>query len=135
MCPLGDKEKVVATPCRTVTDSVLQHITSSREIMTREKQQQQEAEEERPHPGSGASAAAIAAAAVAVSCSPHRHSSSSSKMYFNRRAKKIHSEGEQLVLTTIRQEASELQDPGQGAGADMCARLTDRLDKSEFRSN
>ncbi len=39
---------------------------------------------------------------------------------------------EQLVLTTIRQEASELQDPGQGAGAAMCACLTDRFDKSEF---
>ena len=39
---------------------------------------------------------------------------------------------EQLVLTTFRQEASELQDPCQGAGADMRARLTDRLDKSEF---
>ncbi|XP_039645374.1 phospholipid-transporting ATPase IB isoform X2 [Perca fluviatilis] len=50
-------------------------------------------------------------------------------MYFNRRAKKIHSEGEQLVLTTIRQEASELQDPGEGAGATMRACLTDRFDK------
>ena len=39
---------------------------------------------------------------------------------------------EQLVLTAIRQEASELQDPGQGAGATMRARLTDRFDKSEF---
>lgn len=37
---------------------------------------------------------------------------------------------EQLVLTTVRQEASELQD--QGAGAAMRARLTDRFDKSEF---
>ncbi|XP_039645373.1 phospholipid-transporting ATPase IB isoform X1 [Perca fluviatilis] len=51
-------------------------------------------------------------------------------MYFNRRAKKIHSEGEQLVLTTIRQEASELQDPGEGAGATMRACLTDRFDKT-----
>ncbi|XP_029384993.1 phospholipid-transporting ATPase IB isoform X1 [Echeneis naucrates] len=50
-------------------------------------------------------------------------------MYFNRRAKKIHSEGEQLVLTTIRQEASALQDPDQGASATMCTRLTDRFDK------
>uniref|UniRef100_A0A3P9JDU2 Phospholipid-transporting ATPase n=1 Tax=Oryzias latipes TaxID=8090 RepID=A0A3P9JDU2_ORYLA len=50
-------------------------------------------------------------------------------MYFNRRGKKIHSEGEQLVLSTIRQEASQLQDPGQGAGATMRARLTDRFDK------
>ncbi|KAG7523913.1 phospholipid-transporting ATPase IB isoform X1 [Solea senegalensis] len=50
-------------------------------------------------------------------------------MYFNRRAKKIHSEGEQLVLTTIRQEASDLQDPGQGASATMRAHLTDRFDK------
>ncbi|XP_031706428.1 phospholipid-transporting ATPase IB isoform X2 [Anarrhichthys ocellatus] len=50
-------------------------------------------------------------------------------MYFNRRPKKIHSEGEQLVLTTIRQEASELQDPGEGAGATMRSRLTDRFDK------
>ncbi|XP_031138069.1 phospholipid-transporting ATPase IB isoform X2 [Sander lucioperca] len=50
-------------------------------------------------------------------------------MYFNRRAKKIHSEGEQLVLTTIRQEASELQDPGEGTGATMRACLTDRFDK------
>ncbi|XP_013770647.1 phospholipid-transporting ATPase IB [Pundamilia nyererei] len=50
-------------------------------------------------------------------------------MYFNRRAKKIHSEGEQLVLTTIRQESPELQDPGQGAGATMRARLADRFDK------
>lgn len=39
---------------------------------------------------------------------------------------------EQLVLTTIRQDASELQDPGQGASATMRARLTDRFDKSEF---
>lgn len=39
---------------------------------------------------------------------------------------------EQLVLTTIRQEASELQDPGQGTGATMRACLTDRFDKSEF---
>lgn len=39
---------------------------------------------------------------------------------------------EQLVLTTIRQEASEPQDPGEGAGATMRARLTDRFDKSEF---
>lgn len=39
---------------------------------------------------------------------------------------------EQLVLSTIRQEASQLQDPGQGAGATMRARLTDRFDKSEF---
>lgn len=39
---------------------------------------------------------------------------------------------EQLVLTTIRQETSELQDPGEGAGATMRARLTDRFDKSEF---
>lgn len=39
---------------------------------------------------------------------------------------------EQLVLTTIRQEASELQDPGQGTGATMRARLADRFDKSEF---
>lgn len=37
---------------------------------------------------------------------------------------------EQLVLTTIRQEASEQQDPG--SGATMRARLTDRFDKSEF---
>ncbi|CAG5895963.1 unnamed protein product [Menidia menidia] len=37
---------------------------------------------------------------------------------------------EQLVLTTIRQEASELQDPGQGASATMRARLTDRFDKT-----
>ncbi|XP_051267516.1 phospholipid-transporting ATPase IB isoform X2 [Dicentrarchus labrax] len=50
-------------------------------------------------------------------------------MYFNRRAKKIHSEGEQLVLTTLRQEASELQDPSQGTGATMRACLTDRFDK------
>lgn len=39
---------------------------------------------------------------------------------------------EQLVLSTIRQEASQLQDPGQGAGSTMRARLTDRFDKSEF---
>ncbi|XP_032360312.1 phospholipid-transporting ATPase IB isoform X1 [Etheostoma spectabile] len=50
-------------------------------------------------------------------------------MYFNRRAKKIHCEGEQLVLTTIRQEASELQDPGEGASATMRVCLTDRFDK------
>uniref|UniRef100_A0A3P9Q2B3 Phospholipid-transporting ATPase n=1 Tax=Poecilia reticulata TaxID=8081 RepID=A0A3P9Q2B3_POERE len=50
-------------------------------------------------------------------------------MYFNRRGKKIHSEGEQLVLTTIRQEASELQDQDQGANATMRARLADRFDK------
>lgn len=36
---------------------------------------------------------------------------------------------EQLVLATIRQEASELQDPAQ---ATMRACLTDRFDKSEF---
>ncbi|XP_061523084.1 phospholipid-transporting ATPase IB isoform X2 [Phycodurus eques] len=46
-------------------------------------------------------------------------------MYFNRGAKKIHSEGEQLVLTAIRQDASEPQDPGQGARA----RPPDRFDK------
>lgn len=39
---------------------------------------------------------------------------------------------EQLVLTTIRQQASELQDPGQGTGATMRACLADRFDKSEF---
>ena len=39
---------------------------------------------------------------------------------------------EQLVLTTIRQEASELQDPGQGTGATMRACLAERFDKSEF---
>lgn len=39
---------------------------------------------------------------------------------------------EQLVLTTIRQEASELQDPGQVADATMRACLTDRFEKSEF---
>lgn len=39
---------------------------------------------------------------------------------------------EQLVLTTIRQETSEQQDPGLGTGATMRARLTDRFDKSEF---
>lgn len=38
---------------------------------------------------------------------------------------------EQLVLTAIRQEASEQQDPGQSASA-MRACLTDRFDKSEF---
>lgn len=36
------------------------------------------------------------------------------------------------MLTTIRQEASELQDPGEGTGATMRACLTDRFDKSEF---
>lgn len=39
---------------------------------------------------------------------------------------------EQLVLTTIRQEASELQDPGQGTTVTMRACLADRFDKSEF---
>uniref|UniRef100_A0A0S7ELI9 PPUP8087 n=1 Tax=Poeciliopsis prolifica TaxID=188132 RepID=A0A0S7ELI9_9TELE len=42
---------------------------------------------------------------------------------------------EQLVLTTIRQEASELQDQDQGANATMRARLADRFDKSEFAEN
>lgn len=37
---------------------------------------------------------------------------------------------EQLVLTTIRQEASDL--PDQGTGATMRACLADRFDKSEF---
>lgn len=37
---------------------------------------------------------------------------------------------EQLVLTTIRQETSEQQDPD--LGSTMCARFTDRFDKSEF---
>lgn len=37
---------------------------------------------------------------------------------------------EQLVLTTIRQEASELQDPG--TVTTMRASLADRFDKSEF---
>lgn len=37
---------------------------------------------------------------------------------------------EQLVLTTIRQETSDL--PDQGASATMRARLADRFDKSEF---
>ncbi|XP_061569998.1 phospholipid-transporting ATPase IB isoform X4 [Cololabis saira] len=50
-------------------------------------------------------------------------------MYFNRRGKKIHSEGEQLVLTTLRQEASELQDPSRGTSATMRSRLADRFDK------
>lgn len=39
---------------------------------------------------------------------------------------------EQLVLATIRQEASELQDPAQATGVTMRACLTDRFDKSEF---
>lgn len=39
---------------------------------------------------------------------------------------------ERLVLTTIRQEASEVQDPGPGAGTAMRACLADRFDKSEF---
>lgn len=39
---------------------------------------------------------------------------------------------EQLVLTTIRQEASELQDPGPGTVTTMRACLADRFDKSEF---
>lgn len=39
---------------------------------------------------------------------------------------------EQLVLTTIRQETSELQDPGPGTITTMRACLTDRFDKSEF---
>lgn len=37
---------------------------------------------------------------------------------------------EQLVLTTIRQEPSEQQDPD--LGSTMCARFTDRFDKSEL---
>lgn len=41
---------------------------------------------------------------------------------------------EQLVLMAIRQEVSDLQDPGQGTGATMRACLADRLDKSEFAS-
>ncbi|XP_059901283.1 phospholipid-transporting ATPase IB isoform X3 [Gadus macrocephalus] len=45
-------------------------------------------------------------------------------MYFNR-SKKIHSEGEQLVLTAIRQDSSELPE-----SATMRARLTDRFDKT-----
>lgn len=39
---------------------------------------------------------------------------------------------EQLVLTTIRQEASDLQDPGPGTVTTMRAGLADRFDKSEF---
>ncbi|XP_029698644.1 phospholipid-transporting ATPase IB isoform X2 [Takifugu rubripes] len=50
-------------------------------------------------------------------------------MYFNRRPKKIHSEGEHLVLTPIRQDASQLQDQGQGKGLTMRACLTDTFDK------
>ncbi|KAG7273934.1 hypothetical protein CRUP_011070, partial [Coryphaenoides rupestris] len=44
-------------------------------------------------------------------------------MYFNR-SKKIHSEGEQLVLTAIRHDSGELPE-----AATMRARLTDRFDK------
>lgn len=36
------------------------------------------------------------------------------------------------MLTPIRQEASELQDQGQGKGLTMRACLTDTFDKSEF---
>lgn len=39
---------------------------------------------------------------------------------------------EQLVLATIRQETSDLQEPDQGDGATMHARHRDRFDKSEF---
>ncbi|KAK6299630.1 hypothetical protein J4Q44_G00296630 [Coregonus suidteri] len=57
-------------------------------------------------------------------------------MYFNRGSKKIHSEGEQLVLTPIRQEESpDHLDPELGVGlAAMRSRLTDRFDKSELES-
>ncbi|XP_034145203.1 phospholipid-transporting ATPase IB isoform X4 [Esox lucius] len=53
-------------------------------------------------------------------------------MYFNRRSKKIHSEGEQLVLTPIRQEESpDNLDPELGVGvAVMRSRLADRFDKT-----
>lgn len=50
----------------------------------------------------------------------------------SRRGLSLLASTEQLVLTTIRQESPELQDPGQGAGATMRARLADRFDKSEF---
>lgn len=41
---------------------------------------------------------------------------------------------EHLVLTPIRQEASELQDQGRGRGLTMRACLTDTFDKREFAS-
>uniref|UniRef100_A0AAZ3P3X9 Phospholipid-transporting ATPase n=1 Tax=Oncorhynchus tshawytscha TaxID=74940 RepID=A0AAZ3P3X9_ONCTS len=52
-------------------------------------------------------------------------------MYFNRRSKKIHSEGEQLVLTLIRQEKSpDHLDPELGVGvAAMRSRLANRFEK------
>ncbi|KAM9553555.1 phospholipid-transporting ATPase IB isoform 3-T3 [Salvelinus alpinus] len=53
------------------------------------------------------------------------------RMYFNRRSKKIHSEGEQLVLTLIRQEKSpDHLDPELGVGvAAMRSRLANRFEK------
>ncbi|XP_031652507.1 phospholipid-transporting ATPase IB isoform X6 [Oncorhynchus kisutch] len=53
-------------------------------------------------------------------------------MYFNRRSKKIHSEGEQLVLTLIRQEKSpDHLDPELGVGvAAMRSRLANRFEKT-----
>ncbi|KAF7691668.1 phospholipid-transporting ATPase IB isoform X2 [Silurus meridionalis] len=48
-------------------------------------------------------------------------------MYFNRRSKKIHSEGEQLALTSLSQESSCQQD--QAMGSDMRSRLADRFEK------
>uniref|UniRef100_A0A8C1RQI6 Phospholipid-transporting ATPase n=1 Tax=Cyprinus carpio TaxID=7962 RepID=A0A8C1RQI6_CYPCA len=49
------------------------------------------------------------------------------RMYFNRRSKKIHSEGEQLVLTILSQDSPLRQD--QPMGSNMCSRLADRFEK------
>ncbi|XP_016127241.1 phospholipid-transporting ATPase IB-like isoform X1 [Sinocyclocheilus grahami] len=49
-------------------------------------------------------------------------------MYFNRRSKKIHSEGEQLVLTPLSQDSPLRQD--QPVGSNMCPHLADRFEKT-----
>ncbi|TSK98444.1 Phospholipid-transporting ATPase IB [Bagarius yarrelli] len=48
-------------------------------------------------------------------------------MYFNRRSKKIHSEGEQLVLTSLSKESTCQQD--QPMSSDMRSHLADRFEK------
>ncbi|XP_048122177.1 phospholipid-transporting ATPase IB isoform X2 [Alosa alosa] len=58
-------------------------------------------------------------------------------MYFNRRSKKIHSEGEQLVLTPLSQESPQHELPSQpltpdqptATGSTMRSRLVDTFDK------
>ncbi|KAG9283334.1 phospholipid-transporting ATPase IB isoform X1 [Astyanax mexicanus] len=54
-------------------------------------------------------------------------SATPARMYFHRRSKKIHSEGEQLVLTPLSQESPCRQD--QPMSSNMCSRLADRFEK------